>query len=332
MSRFFAAVKKTTEDLLLKLRGYGFEIDRELGVVYHIHSYLVDADFKEKIETYLIHDEKTGLMIFYSNYKKEDEIPKIKDFFNNDWKSFQLFLRPPVMEEIKDAFINKYENLEITNFTAKYSSTIGKESYIRPLYDRTIEYSGEDGKETLEEMKYYYGVSPTMIHVKIPKDISFRIKNEGIFTFYKGEVGSIKILFELMEEAINKSIQFLVAFKQISFKMLPVETETKSFDVPVATPALITLKNKLSYSEIDKFEKGCSKIGTIINSCAEEGSLFYSADIITDQGENFRIKANEEQIKFFPRNENCHFNTFMKFYKYIVDTFDFSAEFEMLRK
>jgi hypothetical protein len=236
------------------------------------------------------------------------------------------------MEEIKDHLLIEYENLDITNFTAKYSAFVDSESRIRPIYDRTITYWGEDGKDTLDEMKYYYAVTPTMIHIKMPENIQFRIKNEGIFTFCTGQVGSIRILFEVMEKSINDSIQYLEAFKQTSFKMLPVKTELKSFDIPVATPALISLKNKLFYNKIGDFEKGCSKIGTIINSSAEEGSLFYSADIITDKGDEFRIKANEDQIKIFPRSENCHFNTFMKFYKFIVDSFDYSARFEILKR
>ena len=53
----------------------------------------------------------------------------------------------------------------------------------------------------------------------------------------------------------------------------------------------------------------------------------YCADFITANGEEFRIKANSDTIKIFPRSSNFSFNTFMKIYKIIVETIDSKAEF-----
>ena len=55
----------------------------------------------------------------------------------------------------------------------------------------------------------------------------------------------------------------------------------------------------------------------------------YQADIITDTGEEFRIKANDWEIKIFPRCENFSFNTFMRIYKMIVEKIDSEAEFKL---
>jgi hypothetical protein len=314
----------STNDLLKKLQEFNFQIKRQLGNVYHIINHFDD----ERIEAYLTHDEKEGIVIFYTNYRKTEEIPKIQDFLIKDTKSFQLFLRPPMMEDITDTIFCNNEYAEILAFTAKYSPGAYRTSRIRPNTDRSISYWGIDGKDALQEMEYYYGISPSMIHVKVPDTIVFRIKEEGLFTYHSGKIGSIEILFNLMEKAINDSMNFMKAYKQTSFRMLSVETEEKSFNIPVATPALINLKSKLRYHEISNFEKGFSFIGTVVNSFVEEGSLFYCADIITESGEEFRVKANENQIKIFPR-EICHLNTFMSFYKFIVDSFDPMAEFKI---
>ena len=58
----------------------------------------------------------------------------------------------------------------------------------------------------------------------------------------------------------------------------------------------------------------------------------YQCDMITENGEEFRIKANDYQIKIFPRSENFSFNTFMRIYKMIVETVDSEAEFELIKK
>jgi len=314
----------TSQDLLNILKKSDFRIEKNHGVVKEI-SYQTN---EEHLKSYFTHDEKTGIIIFYTNYRKVEDIPIITKFIENDRNSFQLFLRPPIMEQIKNSLISDYPDLRITNFNANYTPNPKKQSRIRPSYERTFSYWGEDGTETLEEIENYYGVSPTMIDVRIPENIKIRIKDTGLFTFYTGEIGSIQILFDIMEKAIRDSIRYSDAFNHASYNMLPVKTDKKEFNIPIAKPALIILKNKLSYSEIGKFESGFSQIGTIINSYAEEGSLFYNADVITDNGEEFRVKANENLIKVFPREE-YHFNTFMRFYKYIVEKFDSGAEFSV---
>jgi hypothetical protein len=316
--------QRNTDNLIKKLKEQGFRIETKYGVVYEI-SY--SSKFGEHLQSYLTYDNNTGIMIFYTNYRKTEDIPIITNFLLEDRESFQLFLRPPIMEQIKSRLICEYQDSRIKYFTARYAPNLRKQSKIRPSYERNFTYSGEDGTETLEELEYYYGVSPTMIDVRIPENIRFRIKDTGLFTFITGKVGTIEILFEIMQKAIQDSIKFNEAFRQTSYKMLSVKTDEKEFNIPIAKPALITLKNKLSYSQIGEFESGLSR-STIINSYAEEGSLFYSADVITDTGEEFRVKANENLIKVFPR-EILNFNTFMRFYKYIVENFDSRAEFSV---
>jgi len=58
----------------------------------------------------------------------------------------------------------------------------------------------------------------------------------------------------------------------------------------------------------------------------------YQCDVITENGEEFRITANDYQIKIFPRSENFSFNTFMRIYKMIVEKIDSEAEFELIEK
>ena len=60
-----------------------------------------------------------------------------------------------------------------------------------------------------------------------------------------------------------------------------------------------------------------------------ETTFHYQADIITDNGEEFRITANDYVIKIYPRCENFSFNTFMRLYKMIVEKIDSEAEFKL---
>ena len=58
-------------------------------------------------------------------------------------------------------------------------------------------------------------------------------------------------------------------------------------------------------------------------------TFHYQADLITDSGEEFRITANDYEIKIFPRSENFGFNTFMRIYKMVVEKIDSDAEFKI---
>ena len=64
----------------------------------------------------------------------------------------------------------------------------------------------------------------------------------------------------------------------------------------------------------------------LVGSYAEEGSLYFTTEVI-DQVKNstFRIKANEDQIRIFPQDKS-DLGTFYRFYEFIQDSVDESAE------
>jgi hypothetical protein len=182
------------------LQSFGFTIVRNLGSVRHMK---FDSD-GGPLECYVTHDTDTGVVIFYTNYRKtrEEEIPKIRDFLGSDTNTYYLFFKPLLMKEIAEELMDRYENLEITEFTTRRLPNSRFESQIRPKYERTISYWGGDGREALQELEYQYGVLPSRFVVNIPETIKFKVDDEGIFTFAGGD---LNILFEILEKAVNES-------------------------------------------------------------------------------------------------------------------------------
>lgn len=302
------------------LQSFGFTIVRNLGAVCH-----VKFDFDGGIlECYVTHDTDTGVVIFYTNYRKtkKEEIPKIREFLSSDVNSYYLFFKPLLMKEIAEELIDRYENLEITAFTARRLPNSRFESQIRPKYERTISYWGGDGREALQELEYQYGVLPSKFVVDIPETIKFKVDDEGIFTFAGGD---LNILFEILEKAVNESRKTMEAYNGSSFKVLTVKTARRSFEIPSSTPVSIKLREIIEFHDMKEFKTKLSKEYTIVDFIAKEGSLFLSSDVISKSGFQFRIKADENHIRMFPDGDMI-FSEFMKFYKFILQLIDPRAE------
>jgi len=301
------------------LKDFGFKVKRTLGSVYHMKYDLEDG----ALECYVTHDSETGVVIFYTNFRKTEEIPKIRDFLKFDKNTYYLFFKPLLMKQIAEELMDRYENLEIHEFTARRSPRSRFEARIRPEYKRTISYWGEDGRETLQELEYQYGVLPRKFKVNIPETIRFKIDEDGLFTFSHGDLG---ILFEILGKAVDESRKTMEAYNGSSFRVLPVKTARRQFDIPSSTPVSIHLRNPIAFHEMDVFKVLLEeKQYTIVDFVAQEGSLFLSTDVVSKSGYQFRIKANENYIKMFPDGEK-NFAEFMQFYEFILQSVDPKAE------
>lgn len=311
----------TIGELVEALKFSGFAVQRVLGFVYHMKYGLPGGP----LEFYMTYDNDTRVVVFYTNFRKTEEIPAIYDFLEKDPNTCHLFLKPVLIEKLIEELIERHENLKITEFAARRSAISRFEAPKRPEYKRTISYWGEDGKETLQELKQYYGVLPGYLTIDIPGTIKFKVAERGLFTFWNGD---LRVLFGILGTAVDEARKMMRAFNGSSFKVLPIKTAKKSFAIPSSTPISIFLKNPLLYSEIPKFQAQLdAKNYTIVNLIAQEGSLFLSADVVSESGYSFRIKADENRIKMFPEGET-NFLAFMEFYEFIIHSIDPEAELQ----
>lgn len=158
--------------------------------------------------------------------------------------------------------------------------------------------------------------------MNIPETIKFTVDDEGLFTF---AVGDLNILFAILEKAVNESMKTMAAYNGSSFKVLPVKTARRSFEIPSSTPVSIQLQETIEYHDMTDFKTKLSKEYTIVDFIAKEGSLFLSSDVISKSGFQFRIKADESHVRMFPDGVMI-FSEFMKFYEFILQLIDPRAE------
>jgi hypothetical protein len=311
--------KRDPTDLLGALLQFGFRVVRRLGAVTHLHYTGEGEDF----ETYLTCEEEGGIVVFYSNFRKTEEIPKIVDFLQSDIKSYRLFLRPIVIQAMMGHLADAYADLSVVEFTARRAVGSRQAAKIRPSEPRVIVYWGNDGKETLQELRMLYGVLPQRAVVDIPNVAKLSLDGKGIFTLMSGAPG---VLFGVIEEALEEGTPTLRAFDKSAFQVVAIRTQEREFQIPSSTPAEILLSRKLEYSEMDELRSELEEADFgIVNFIAEEGSLFLSADLVAHSGERFRLKATESRIRMLPTGPP-ELSTFMALFQFVVNTVDPRAE------
>ena len=93
----------------------GFHTQRQLGAVRHLRF----GDGEGAFEAYLTYEEGSGVVVFYTNFRKTEEIPQLNAFLYGDSKTYPLFFRPAVMQAIVDDLLERFPTLQIVEFTAR---------------------------------------------------------------------------------------------------------------------------------------------------------------------------------------------------------------------
>ena len=306
-------------EFLSVLESSGYEIITEHGVIRKINREYDDRT----IQFYLHYDTETGVVLIYSDMRRgEDLKPTVEQFLESHPGVHYLYVGPSLFRQIRDDVIERYETPKLTNFVADRSEHSDYPCTIRPEYRRTIQYDGEDGLKALQEMERNYGVRPKNLTFSIPNQSKFKIIRRGVFALVRGE---LEILFRYIEMCIEESLPVIEAHDYTSFEMMPA---SDTISVPSSKPATVSLSGKLEYHNVDEF---VSLMGdeeyVVVNEFAREGSLYFSSKVIDKKKQDtFKIKATEDDIRFFPQKSETDLGALYRFYEFIQDNVDQNAD------
>lgn len=304
------------------LENSGYEILEEYGEIVKM---ACEYGANGRIEFYLSFNRETQVILFYTNMRKSEEIENtIEVFLKETPRVHYLYISPRVMQEIRETIATDDPAARVTLFSAHRVERSEIEARIRPGFSRTIQYFGDDGLETMREMEENYGVVPRLMEFKIPNTSKFKINREGVFNLQSGDLG---YLFEHVETCIEKALRVRQAYENANFEMVRT---SEQLEVPTAEPASISLQNRLKYHEVEDFKASLEENDyVLLDTFAEEGSLFFSSKIIDQAKKNaFRIKANEDEIRVFPQEEK-DLGSFFRFYEFIQNSIDEDASLNL---
>lgn len=299
-----------------------FVIENDFGKLLYISKKLRD----EKIYYYTFFDDRNNVPLFLTVARKTDDIPEtLLDYVKKSKDLSNLWIAPKAMNEIKDELVDKYPDLLITYFSAKRSPFTDIPAEFRPDVERGIQYRGDDGKSTLDEMQYYYGVLPKILEIKLPNGVAFRIDNKGIITLKHGDFSEI---FGIIENLIKKLITIKNKIKGSSYSIRKVGIN-KQFKNYIQTPWSITLPSKMEYDDVSYFCKAIQSEDwefTLIDDILMNGSMFFSARFIDNNNSSvFDITTTGSKIDVYPVDK-ADIGTSMKFYQFIIENIDPLAE------
>jgi len=311
---------------LLERRGYSLTdlgAMRKISRTYSPSNGSQDEETEEETderlaEYYLHYDEATGLILFYTDMRKTEEIDDtVGDMLAEEADVHYLHVGPQLFQSLRDA-IRDESHAEITRFIADRSEDSDYPARIRGSYGRTIWYHGDDGLETLAEMETNYGVKPRNITFNISNVAKFRVVRDGVFALSDGDVSRF---FEYIELCITEALEVKEAFDASSFEML---STTESLSVPTSDPAAIHLGNPLEYSEIEEIKSSMEEEGyLLVDSFKQEGSVYFTSKVIDTKKDNeFRIQATDDVIRVFPQKEEETVGSFLRFHEFVEDNID----------
>lgn len=305
-------------------------LEKRIDNFLQFETVYIEPKTKEKIPVryYVLIDEKNSLLVLFTTANKQiierTFLNKVVQRVNGFYYSW---ISPSTLQSIKERIFKKYPSSKITYFIVKRKPTYKFQARVRPYENRTIEYSGSDGKDTLEEFRQIYGMLPHLIEFHIPDKIRFRIDIRGIFSFQEGDIS-------FLDETFNFASNIILAAKRIldqsKLNLVEIKKNGKSFIVPDVEQWSIRFSHPIFYEEVGTILKNLSEEAkfSAIDNFVEKGSLFWSATIV-DAVKNsiFTIKANGERLFVLPKY-NKSFDSFLRFFEFFAENVDSEAVIE----
>ncbi|MBU7025899.1 MAG: hypothetical protein HXS48_03075 [Theionarchaea archaeon] len=303
---------------------------KQFGKIFEITLPYIDKFETPRVAIYYAHyDYEKNLAILFTTtdltegFKKTAE--KIIKRTPNLWN---LWIRPTLFDTIETLILSNHPEAQITYFSAnrRFSSLI--KSQIRPRFDRSIQYRGKDGSETLREFKYYYGVLPTVVEYTMD-DIVLRVNAEGIFTLKTANKQTIDLFLKLLDRIIEETLDLMKTAEELGFSSEKLETERKVLTIPCVEPGEIQMETKLTMEDAKEMLRSMEKEGfSAIDTLIDEGSLSLSATVMdSNKGSVFDISASESKITLIPKYRTS-FDSFLRFFAFITENVDKMATFK----
>lgn len=276
----------------------------------------------QRENTYYMSEMEPGLACFYTSSTKEGYEKTMSKRIQRTRGMSEMWMKPETFDKVKDFVVDEYD-ATIKGFLSLSSFDEEERARIRPNVDRRIHYRGNDGLDAIKELRTWYGVLPISIDFKIKGNV-FQITNEGLFTFKSPNKQSFEIVKNVLE---------LIRSEQIKQKEI---ASTLRFETNVNGPNMeagqITLpSNELISDSGEALMTHFSKDFAFTDICFADESVDFSATVIDKhKGSVFDLSTSEKDMILIPRYE-ATYESFLNFYRHVVEVFDRRAEFQVLQ-
>jgi hypothetical protein len=311
----------------------------KLGDIFHVS---IGANALANIDFY-VYERAPGLLMFFTSSTEEDYERSLKRFIESTRGITEMWIPPARIEDAKALVLSQYSG-KIYRFIGRRSTITPTPARIRPEYNRRISYSGMDAQETLKEMQETYGIIPFSIDFSVGDD-SFKITNDGLFVLRTINERTLKIMSDVVDVMLGKQLKMQKLTQGVTATTELFQIGQKMFRVPEIVAAKVYLKTqRLNAVWVERFFGRRRDVFTeelklqdsepsefsFIDTTILEGSLVFSATVIDEfKGTIFGLSGGENEILLIPKH-NTTFESFVRFYRLIVEDLDKDAELSIL--
>lgn len=316
-------------ELEKKLSLYGFELNK-FGKILEIKTSTKKEDKEENKDQFTGYILKyNNLFLFFSNENKEDiNSYFIKNFVGKAKNIYYMWIPKKIIEKLIEEFEEEYENFLVTEFFSERDLLDNTGAHFRESIERKFKYTGIDGLEVLKELQYYYGVRPYIVDFKIIDECSFRINNDGFFTY---DTGKLRFLIDIIEKIYKKVITIINLTRSSHYEEIPKkDLNVKTLDIQ---PVRIKFKTfELTTDNFDDFTEILRINGfEFFNTSIEAGSIRLNSDIIdVNKKAIFNISSGGRELIITPGLRTT-FDTIFRYLETINEYVDSESEYELFK-
>jgi len=290
--------------------------------------YKMRGSFKKSV--FFVYQHSDDLILLFTTEIYDVHYKTIRNKISQIRGIDEVWIHPKVIAKINQFIIDKYETAKITNFSSRRAPKDKIPCKIRPDITRRIEYSGEDGKETLKEMKQLYGVIPTSLEYEIFGRIKLKVTEDGLFNLESLNEETFNLFREVFDMILGDIISMKKKFQQIKFDFEKKTIGKQGINIPIVQLGEIDLENiKLEGLDAEEFIDNMSDF-SFTDVYIKEGSLIFNATVKDEEKNSiFDISASENKIFLIPKYRTT-FESFCKFYRGVTESIDDEATFSLV--
>src|SRR6266487_5839287 len=299
-----------------------FEV-RKKGEIHEFTTFLVDKKTEEKLviklHCYLSQDNQV-LKCFTTD--KTDDVERALGDVVNAGGLYYLWINPTAFDELKDKLL-AYPGTAITSFTGSRVPTTTLPSRVRPDVKRTVTYYGDDGEDTLQELKFQYGVVPDVIRFRVPTHADLQISRKGVFTYNSGD---FDFVLKSSDLAVDLALRSKGLFDLSRVATVPLRTAKRNLELNQFTPWMIEFDREI---ELDDLEQLFAELQhdkfAVYNSIILKGSLHSEGTVLDEVYRTiFTVTVDSKRMTIAPRYDTSS-ESFLRFFRTVVERFDPNA-------
>ncbi len=280
-------------------RERGFEV-RSLGDITEVSKTLVDYKTAEKtrVQLFCHYSHDNQIVKCFTTDRSEDVDRALRHAFSRGGLSY-LWINPIGFEELKNRILN-YKAAIITYFAASRDPSTRADAYVRPNVERTIIYSGSDGEETFQELKYQYGVIPEVFRFHVPEQGDVQASRKGVFIYYGG---SFSFVNSTADSAIDIALQTKGIFDSSKVEVIRYDTSRRHLELNQFTPWTIEFARDVHADDVEQlFAQLQSDRFAIYNSVVLKGSIHAESTILDEANRTiFTLTHDQRRMTISPR-------------------------------